>query len=107
MMAQKIFLPRQRPLKGARIGAIVALVKSQQRGSILKGDWAHFVGAGSVAMDLLNRNRMLQIIQDVDIAKLAVEVGYAIKQQKGLLTLSGIRDRVMHECCGDSLMSIC
>ena len=56
-------------------------------------------------MDLLRSNRMVQAIQDVDIAKLGIEVGNAIKK-KSMLTLSGVRDRVTHECPSDSLMSI-
>ena len=80
----------------------MASVKGQKRGSIIKSGRAHFVGTGSVSMDLLRSNSMGQFIQDVDIAKLGIEVGNAIKKKKSMLTLSSVRDRVTHECPSDS-----
>ena len=57
-------------------------------------------------MDILNSNRMVPDIQDVDIAKLGIEAGDAIKQQQSIVTLDGVRDRVTHECRRDALLSI-
>src|SRR6266699_5155948 len=52
-VAQEMFLPLLRSIKEAQIGSIVALMKSQKRGSIIKGGRAHCVGTGSVSTDLL------------------------------------------------------
>src|SRR5690348_7377725 len=106
VMAQKMFLPLLRSIKRAKIGPIVASVKCQKRGSIINCSRTHFVGTGSVSMDLLRSNRMGRVIQDVDIAKLGIEVGNAIKKKKSILTLSSVRDRVTHERPSDSLTSI-
>ena len=101
-----MFLPLLRSIKGAKIGPVVASVKCQKRGNIIERGGAHCVGTGRVSMDLLRSNRMLQAIQDVDIAKLGIEVGNAIKKKKSIVTLNGVCDRVTHECPSDSLMSI-
>ena len=53
----------------------------QKRGSIIKRGRAHDVGTGSVSTDLLQCQRMGQAIQDVYIAKLGIEVSYAIKKE--------------------------
>ena len=81
-MAQKMFLPLLRSIKGARIGPVVALMKCQKRGHIIKSGGAHCVGTGRVSMDLLRSNRMVQAIQDVDIAKLGIEVGMPSRRRR-------------------------
>ena len=50
-VAQKMFLPLLPSIKEAKIGSIVALMKCQKRGSIIKGGRAHCVGTGSVSPD--------------------------------------------------------
>src|SRR5207302_4589794 len=81
-MAQKMFLLLLRSIKGARIGPVVALMKCQKRGHIVKSGGAHCVGTGRVGIGLLRSNGMVQAMQGVGIAKLGIELGQGIQQEK-------------------------
>src|SRR5436309_6082013 len=84
----------------------MTLVEGQKVWNVVESGWIHMMRTGRMSKDIFTCDDMFRGLKDIHVAEAVIEVSNTPKEQKSMLVVDGVIDRVLHEGCGNTFVSV-